>query len=128
VTKPNITTCEAAECLRILESADSPIVAADLAAELGLAGCRETQRRHVRAIIKHLRDVNGSMIVATNQGGYFLTTDAELYKGYLEGRQIDAKQILGKTHRQKRMLVNSRGQGMLFTERVSCGVASVAMA
>lgn len=118
---PNITAVEAARCLRILKSADKPIVAADLARKLDLGGNRESQRRHIRAIIKHLRD-NGSMIIATLWGGYFLTEDSQLWRDYLEGRQIDAKRILGETHKRKKMLIEANGQGVLFRPRVTCGI------
>jgi len=110
-----------AECLRILRQATEPIFAADIAARLGLGGNRETQRRHVRAFIKHLRD-NGSRIIATLHGGYWLTDDAQLWADYLEGRQIDAKKILGETHRRKRVAYDSRGQGSLFGPRFATGL------
>lgn len=119
--RPNVTSHEAARCLSILESADRPIVAAELAARLFLRGNRETRRRHVRAIIKKLRD-NGSMIIATLQGGYSLTGDEQLWKDYLEGRQIDVKRILGEAHRRKRMVADSAGQGVLFGQGVTCGI------
>jgi len=123
VSKPNVTALEAARCLSVLESAREPIVAVELASRLGLSGSRETQRRHVRAIIEHLRN-NGSMIVAALQNGYFLTEDTQLWRDYLEGRQIDAKRILGETHKQKRILTDSKGQGILFEQRIFCGCAS----
>ena len=123
MNKPSITTSEAARALRILQEADSPIVAAGLAAALGLAGNRETQRRHVRAIIEHLR-ADGSMIVATLQQGYWLTCDAALWRDYLEGRQIDAKRILGETGKRKKMLADAKGQGMLFEQRIQMGCAT----
>ncbi len=123
MSRPNITTFEAARCLSLLESAEGPIVAAELAQRLYLAGSRETQRRHVRAIVKHLRD-NGSQIIATLQGGYFLTQDSQVWRDYLEGRQIDAKRVLGETHKRKRMLTDAAGQGVLFEQRVSRGCAS----
>lgn len=123
MTKPNITGFEVAECLRLLESAAEPVVAADLAQKLGLTGSRETQRRHVRAIIQQLRD-NGSMIVAALQDGYFLTEDLQLWRDYLESRQIGAKRVLGKTHRRKKMLADAAGQGLLFGMRVHYGCAS----
>jgi len=125
--KTNITTSEAADCLRILQSAAGWLTAVELARKLNLAGNRETCRRHVRAIIEHLRD-NGSMIIATLQDGYFLTEDGELWKDYLDHRQIDAKRILGETHKRKK-LVDSKGQGLLFEPpRICCGVASVGIA
>ncbi len=119
---PNVTTLEVARCLSILESADEPIVAAELAARLHLSGNRESQRRHIRAIIKQLRD-DGSMIIATLQDGYFLTEDPQFYQDYLDGKQIDAKRILGETHRRKKMLTEvGSGQGVLFGPVVTTGI------
>lgn len=120
--KPNITSSEVARCLSILESENRFVPASELARRLFLAGSHETQRRHVRAIIKQLRD-NGSMIVATLWGGYFLTEDTQLWRDYLEGRQIDAKRILGETHRRKKMITYANGQGALFGQGIFCGVA-----
>lgn len=120
--KPNITTLELARCLSFLESAEEVMTAALLAAKLHLAGSRESQRRHVRALVKKLRD-NGSMVVATLQDGYFLTEDPQLYQDYLEGRQIDAKSILGETHKRKRILTEvGSGQGVLFGPLVTTGI------
>jgi len=123
VSKLNITAGEAAGCLRILEEAHSPLVAADLARELALAGSRESQRRHVRAIVEHLRD-NGSMIVATRQEGYSLTDDPKKYRDYLERRQIGDKHDLGETHKQKKILTDAKNQGLLFDMWVRYGVAT----
>lgn len=126
MTKPNVTTEQAAQCLRLLEATRKPIVAADLAFMLRLPGKKETQRRHVRAIIKQLRD-NGSMIVATLQGGYLLTTDESVYRDYLEGRQIDAKKVLGKMYKQKKeILKDASGQELLFDNRIPYGCATIA--
>jgi len=124
MTKPNVTTKNAARCLEILKAAKKPIVAADLAGRLFLPGRRETKRRHVRAIVKHLRD-NGSRVVATLQGGYMLTDDESIWKDYLEGRQIDAKRVLGVTGKQKKIMADVAGQGHLFDLRVRCGCASI---
>lgn len=121
----NITAEEAARCLQILQDMAEPILAADLACKLGLGGSRESQRRHVRAIVEHLRD-NGSMIVATRQQGYWLTEDSSLWRDYLEGRQIDAKRVLGETHKRKRQL--TEGQRFLFDMRINCGVATCGVA
>ena len=112
MNEPNITTDACAACLRILKAASEPIVAAELAAMMHLTGNRESQRRHVRAIIKHLRD-NGSRIVATLSGGYWLTEDDEIWRDYNEHRQVDAKKIFAETHRRK-MLMDQKGQGVLF--------------
>ena len=119
--KPNVTTLEAARCLRLLEEAAEPIVAADLAVQLRLAGSRETQRRHVRAIVKLLRE-KGNYVVATLQGGYCLTSDIKQWKEYLGGRQIDAKKILGRTGKQKKMISDRTGQGLLFVPPRRCGI------
>lgn len=126
MSKANVTSLEAARCLSVLESATEPIVAADLAARMNLPGCRESRRRHVRAIIKSLRD-RGEKIIATLQGGYWLTKDEGLWRDYLEGRQVDAKRILADTHKKKRMQTGAKGQGMLFDPgMVCCGVAKMA--
>ena len=123
MSNPNITTEEAALCLRLLQAATEPIVAPDLARLLGLAGSRETQRRHVRALIKHLRDICGLHIIATLWGGYLLTGDEQLWRDYNEGRQIDAKRILAVTHKRKKMIQDRAGQGFLFGQKVTVGIA-----
>ena len=122
--KSEATTIEQAQCLRVLQSTAEPMTAAQLAARLHLGGCRESRRRHVRGIVKSLRD-SGAHIVATLQGGYWLTDDDTLWRDYLEGRQIDAKQVLGETHKRKRMLADKQGQGLLFITRQPVGCASV---
>ncbi len=99
--------------MEILRSVNGPLVAADIAVKLGLTGKRETQRRHVRELIKQLRD-NGAQIVASLTEGYRLTNDDEANKRYLDDRQIGAKRVFGETHRKKKMLFNDRGQGLLF--------------
>lgn len=113
MARPNVTTEEIVQCLRVLQAADKPLLAIDIANRLGLDGSRETKRRHVRGLVKTLRD-DGHMIVASVPGGYFLTADEELWEQYLEGKKIDAKKVLGEMHRKKKMLVNEKGQGMLF--------------
>jgi len=121
---PICTREEEAACLKVLREADTPLVAVDLAARLDLTGSRETQRRQVRAIIEQLRD-GGSMIVATNAQGYWLTDDPNLYRDYLECRQIDAKSILGDTGMKKSMLCNAKGQGLLFQNKINVGCATM---
>jgi len=106
--------------MSLLQRCEAPITAVDIAAAMHLGGKRETQRRHVRAVIKHLRDNCGARIVATLQGGYFLTDDEKLWRDYLEGRQINAKRILGNTHNKKR-ITGQDGQGLLFAGPVGCG-------
>ncbi len=122
MSKANITTLEAARCLSLLEAAAEPIVAAKLAEKLRLAGSRESQRRHVRALVKYLRK-NGSHIVATLTDGYWLTKEDDIWRDYLEGKAIDAKRILGETYKRKK-IAGSKGQGLLFETRVCCGVAT----
>jgi len=123
MTKPVITTDEQARCLRMLESAAVPMTAVDLAVRLNLSGSRETQRRRVRAIIEQLRE-SGCHVVATLQQGYWLSSDEELWRDYLEGRQIDAKRILAETHRRKKESARRR-QGVLFDMRVPAGCARI---
>jgi biotin operon repressor len=108
----NITTEQASRCLEILQAADTPLVAAAIAARLYLSGSRETQRRKVRAIIKHLRD-GGCRITATLRGGYLLSDRSE-WRGYLEGRQSGAKKVIGDTAKRKRFDADPPGQGLLF--------------
>lgn len=103
---------ECQKCLKLLQSADGPLVAADIAARLHLSGSRETQRRRVRGIVQQLRD-DGNWIVACGNSGYWLTQDARVWKDYQEGRKIDAKRIIGESHR-KQMEVDQCGQGLLF--------------
>lgn len=103
----------AARCLRILQAATGPLPAAELAALLGLDGNRESRRRMVRAIIKHLRDLGGVRIVAANPAGYWITDDDQTWRDYLEDRQIDAKAILKESHARTRALAG-QGQQMLF--------------
>lgn len=122
MTEIYITTKEAANCLAILKSATKPIVAADLAAKLWLSGSRESQRRHVRAIIEHLRKENDSWIVGLNPDGYFLTKDRQIWRDYNEGRGITAKRIFAEVHNRKKMLQDRTGQGFLFGPRVTVGL------
>ena len=110
--------------MSLLESAVEPIVAAELAKKLWLTGSRETRRRHVRAIIEHLRN-SGSWVVGDNRVGYFLTLDAKVWREYQEHRQIGAKRVFSVTHKRKRMLADSQGQGVLFEQRICCGVATM---
>jgi len=117
----NVTSSELARCLTILEETETPLTAVEIAARLYLGGCRETQRRHVRAIIDQLRKA-GAKIVATLTDGYWLTKDLSLWRDYLEGRQIDAKSILAETYKRKRMLMDCKGQGVLFSQVMSVGI------
>lgn len=123
MTEPNITTPNVAECLSILESAAGPIVAAELAWKLRVSGSRETQRRYVRKIIEHLRN-SGAWIVGDNRVGYFLTSDAKVWREYQERRQIEAKRTFGITHKRKKILADGKNQGVLFNMRTRCGVAT----
>jgi biotin operon repressor len=111
---PITTTEQDAQTLALLKAANRPLHAVQIADRLGLAGNRETRRRHVRAIIKTLRD-NGHWIVATRDNGYALTRDADLWADYQAGREIDARRIFADTHKHKRrMLIDKSGQGHLF--------------
>lgn len=118
--KPNVTSQEAARCLSILESAGGPMVAAKIAVRLGLGGLRESQRRHVRAIITELRE-NGCKVIGDRQNGYSLTDDDRQWRDYLENRQIGAKRVLGQTHRQKK-LTYPDGTVAMFGQRAGVGI------
>jgi len=109
-----MTTAQVGACLQVLKEATEPIVAADLAERLGLAGKRETKRRKVRAMVEHLRD-NGARIIATLNSGYWLTGDSEIWCDYLAKRTIDSKRILGEAYRRRRdAAMGESGQGYLF--------------
>lgn len=112
----NVTTIQETRVLELLTKAVEPIVAADIAAKLRIGGCRESQRRHVRGIVRKLRD-EGNHIVATLQGGYWLTEDETIWKDYLDGRQIDAKRLLAETSRAKKA-IDANGQGLLFMPEI----------
>jgi biotin operon repressor len=123
MNEPNITTDQVAGCLGILRRADKFMTAAEIACRLGISGERETQRRHIRAIVKHLRD-GGSMIVANTLDGYWLTADAALWKDYNEHRAIDAKVMLAEVSRRKK-IIDKKGQGFLFNNRITAGCATM---
>jgi len=111
---PNAHTAnQASNALRIIKEF-GPIKAIDLARRLALDGNRETQRRRVRAIVKHLRDDGGVMVIANLADGYFITEDKKDWAAYLDGKQIKAKKTLGQTHKQIKMTKDSAGQGLLF--------------
>ncbi len=120
MTLTTLTRDQAARTLEVLKAADEPITAADLARRLDLSGCRETQRRGVRALVKQLRD-DGARIVATLTGGYWLTDDPAIWRDYLEGRKIDARRLIGQSSRRQRMAVDADGQGLLFVPTERCG-------
>jgi len=108
-----VTVDQAAECLSLLEGASGAMTAASIAERLGLSGCRETQRRHVRAIIEHLRD--GACKIVAAADGYWLTEDEKAWRDYQSSRQIDAKRILGVTGKRKKESDRaSSGQKQLF--------------
>ena len=121
MTRPTITTCNAARCLEILKAAADPITAVDLAKCLGLAGERESQRRQVRAIVTHLRD-QGEWICATTQGGYLLTDDAAVWAAYNAGRAITGKRVIGQSHNRNKAAIDNHGQGLLFQPPADCGI------
>lgn len=110
--RPTPTTREAAIVHETLWRSERAWTAAELAARIGVGGSRETQRRHIREIIRRLRQ-QGCRIVATLQDGYAYTEDAEIWKDYVEGRKIDAKRILAEAGKRTREL-RSQGQGQLF--------------
>ncbi len=111
-SKPITTPSQQSELLHILQAAAEPAPAIDLANTAGLSGSHESKRRKVRDLIKKLRD-NGHWIVATIQGGYWLTKDKYLWQQYNEHRSIDAKVILADISRRKQAQ-RDQPQGMLF--------------
>jgi biotin operon repressor len=119
--KKIITTAKLDKTLDILKNAAGFMLSIELANKLGIGGSHELKKRTVRVIIKDLRD-SGHWIVASVSYGYFLTKDLNLWREYNEGRQIDAKRIIGESAKRKN-LVDSRGQVMLFDSRVNCGCA-----
>ena len=116
----DVTADELAQCLAILKNADGPTTAAQIAARLGLPGCRETQRRRVRAMILTLRD-KGCRIVANQTDGVWLARNDREWRDYLEGRNIKAKTILGVTGPRIRE-AESKGQKLLFGQHYTTGV------
>lgn len=120
----NVTKPDLRDCLSLLKKADGFLTAADLAARMQLKGGRETRRRRVRAIIQALRQA-GTWIVGQNPEGYFLTADKVLWTDYLEGRQIDAKRILGEAHRRRQTAGEFGGQGLLFAEAVKTALGAL---
>jgi len=116
-----ITTIQLDRTLDILKSQSDFIAAIDLANKLGIEGSHELKRRHVRSIIKMLRD-NGHWIIANLSCGYYLTKDVTLWQEYNQGRQIDAKRIIGEASRRKKM-IDPKGQTMLFDNSVRVGCA-----
>jgi biotin operon repressor len=124
MNEPNITTDQVAGCLRVLKAADKFMTAAEIAHQIGIGGEHETQRRHIRALVKKLRD-NGSMIVANTLDGYWLTEDIAIWKDYNEHRAIDAKVMLAEVSRRKKTLSERKGQGFLFSNRIPAGCATM---
>jgi biotin operon repressor len=111
---------EVAKTLSILERATGPLTAIEIATRLGLEGCRESQRRHVRAIIEELRD-KGVRIVADRKNGYFITRHDSVWRDYLDGRQIEGKGIIGEAHRRKKCMYED-GTIAMFGQQVATGI------
>lgn len=109
----NVTTQEQAACLRILQAAIQPITAAELAVRLGLGGQRETQRRHIRAIVEELR-ADGVRVIAFNPQGYWLVKTEAEWLEYCRNRENYAKRIIGEASRRIHMATDHHGQGLLF--------------
>ncbi|MCE5184961.1 MAG: hypothetical protein LLF76_02405 [Planctomycetaceae bacterium] len=115
---PNVTTDLLARCLAVLRNAEGPVTAAEIAARVYLGGNRESRRRHVRAIIAELR-CRGHWIVAANALGCWLTADETIWKDYLEHRTIDGRRIIGEASRRKKaVLVDAKGQALLFSPKI----------
>ena len=117
---PIVNSEMAAACYGLLRASASPMTAAKIAESLGMGGCRETQRRHVRAIIKRLREA-GCRVVADNKDGYQLTADDGLYARYLELQKRRATRRIGEAH-GRQMACYAGGQGALFGPVVCVGI------
>lgn len=115
-----ITGPELAKALSILQEAKEPMTAIEIAARLGLSGCRETQRRHVRAIIEELRD-KGVRIAANQIDGCWIAKDDEEWRNYLEGRKIEAKEQIGEAHRRKKCTYDD-GTIAMFGQQMATGI------
>jgi biotin operon repressor len=115
-----ITGPELAKAVSILQQAKEPMTAALLAARLGLSGCRESQRRRVRAIIEELRN-KGWPIVANQIDGCWLAKNSKEWRDYLEGRKIEAKQQIGEAHRRKKCTYDD-GTIAMFGQQVGTGI------
>lgn len=105
--------------LNALRRSDVPMTASQIARKIPLRGGHETQRRTIRAAIQYLRDWAGLWIIATLQSGYLLTDDPDLWRDYNEGRKIDGKKLIGKAHREQKMISDSQGQGLLFQPQIA---------
>jgi len=103
---------EAQRLMCRLITAERPLKAILIAAMLGIEGDRETQKRHVRAIVRHLRR-QGAWIVASLTEGYWLTHEPGIWREYTERRTVDARRILAEASRRRRQ-VREAGQRMLF--------------
>lgn len=115
-----ITGPELAKTVSILQQATGPMTAIEVAARLGLAGCRESQRRHVRAIIEELRN-KGVRIVANQIDGCWIAKGDQEWREYLEGRKIEAKQQIGEAHRRKKCCYED-GTTAMFGQQVGTGI------
>jgi hypothetical protein len=102
-----------AKLLRLLETADGPMTAVQIAGKLRLDGSIETQRRTVRGWVKELRD-RGYWVVATLVEGYALTRNAATWKDYSEHRAIDARRIFWELSDRKKQMSDGN-QGLLFS-------------
>lgn len=107
----------AAKCLKLIKE-QGPILAISLADQLAIVGDRENKRRRIRAIVKHLRNDCGELIIGDFLSGYTLTKDLKIWQEYLDSRQFGAKKILAVTHKQLNMVRDSNGQGLLFVSGV----------
>ena len=115
-----VTTPELAKTISILQQAGKPMTAIEIATRLGLEGCRESQRRHVRAIIEELRN-KGCRIAANQRDGCWIARGDQEWRQYLEGRKIEAKQQIGEAHRRKKCTYED-GTIAMFGQQVGVGI------
>jgi biotin operon repressor len=111
---------ELSKAVSIFQQAAGPMTAIEIATKLGLEGCRESQRRRVRAIIEELRN-KGWPIAANQKDGCWMAKNAAEWRQYLEGRKIDAKQQIGEAHRRKKCTYDD-GTIAMFGQQVGTGI------
>ena len=119
--KANIPTQTLARTLAVLQQADGPLTAAQIAEAVGHWPCcsHETQRRRVREVVDALREA-GHWVVALGAEGYAVTRCRNVWSDYLSHRRIDAKRIFGQTYERKRAMWPD-GQYALFGSQLATG-------
>ena len=112
--QPGQRTVLSNRLLANLQDANKPITAIDLAERLELEGSRETQRRHVRILVRFLRHV-GHKVCADSQAGYWLARYDGEWTKYLEAVRTRARFEFVSISKMSRAASDlATGQGKLF--------------